>query len=159
MRLMVGYSEGGAAVFGILGNRAINLTARDPALGTDLGALIRAGAEGLSRIAPLLSDSEDAQASGDMRGMTSMVSAGAPIVRPRCSERLDYEAELMAIIGRRGRHIAKADALDHVFGYMLFNDASIRDYQRKTHQWTPGKNFDRSSNDIDREDERRCRRR
>lgn len=77
-----------------------------------------------------------------MRGMTSMVAAEAPIVRPRCSERLDYEVELMVIIGRGGRHIDRASALDHVFGYTVFNDASVRDYQRKTHQWTPGKNFD-----------------
>lgn len=77
-----------------------------------------------------------------MRGMTSMIPASAPIIRPRCSERLDYEAELMVIIGEGGRHIAESDALQHVFGYTLFNDASIRDYQRKTHQWTPGKNFD-----------------
>jgi len=77
-----------------------------------------------------------------MRAPTSMVAAGEAIVRPQCSERLDYEAELMVIIGRGGRHISQARALDHVFGYTLFNDASIRDYQRKSHQWTPGKNFD-----------------
>ena len=77
-----------------------------------------------------------------MRGMTSMIPAGAPIIRPRCSERLDYEVELMVIIGKGGRHIDQAEALSHVFGYTLFNDASVRDYQRKTHQWTPGKNFD-----------------
>ena len=77
-----------------------------------------------------------------MRGSTSLIPAGAPIVRPSCSERLDYEVELMVIIGRGGRHITEADALDHVFGYTVFNDASVRDYQRKTAQWTPGKNFD-----------------
>ena len=64
------------------------------------------------------------------------------MVGPTWSERLDYEAELMVIIGKGGRHIAEADALDHVFGYTVFNDGSVRDYQRKTHQWTPGKNFD-----------------
>ena len=48
----------------------------------------------------------------------------------------------MVIIGKRGRHISQADALDYVFGYTLFNDASVRDFQRKTSQWTPGKNFD-----------------
>ncbi len=79
-----------------------------------------------------------------MRCRTSMIAAEAPVVRPSCSERLDYEAELMLIIGKGGRHIAKADAFDHVFGYTLFNDVSVRDYQRKTHQWTPGKNFDRT---------------
>lgn len=77
-----------------------------------------------------------------MRGRNSIMAAGAPLVRPSCSDQLDYEAELMFIIGKGGRHIAEADALDHVFGYTVFNDGSVRDYQRKTHQWTPGKNFD-----------------
>lgn len=77
-----------------------------------------------------------------MRGRNSIMAAGAPLVRPTCSDKLDYEAELMFIIGKGGRHISEADALDHVFGYTVFNDGSVRDYQRKTHQWTPGKNFD-----------------
>ena len=77
-----------------------------------------------------------------LRTLTSLIPASAPMIRPACSERLDYEAELMVIIGRGGRHIAEASALDHVFGYTIFNDGSVRDYQRKTHQWTPGKNFD-----------------
>ena len=72
----------------------------------------------------------------------SIMAGGQPMVRPNCSERLDYEAELMLIVGKGGRHISEADALDHVFGYTVFNDGSVRDYQRKTHQWTPGKNFD-----------------
>ena len=76
-----------------------------------------------------------------MRGANSIMAAGAPLVRPTCSEKLDYEAELMIIIGKGGRHIAQADAHDHIFGYTVFNDGSVRDYQRKTHQWTPGKNF------------------
>lgn len=79
-----------------------------------------------------------------MRTIGSIVPHGTPMVRPLCSERFDYEAEFMAVIGKGGRHISEADALDHVFGYTLFNDGSIRDYQRKTTQWTPGKNFDRS---------------
>ncbi|WP_417247030.1 fumarylacetoacetate hydrolase family protein [Celeribacter sp.] len=77
-----------------------------------------------------------------MRTRKSIMAAGAPLVRPTCSEQLDYEAELMIVIGKGGRHISEADALDHVFGYTVFNDGSVRDYQRKTHQWTPGKNFD-----------------
>lgn len=77
-----------------------------------------------------------------MRGCKSIMAAGQPMVRPTCSERLDYEAELMIIIGKGGRHISEEDALSHVFGYTVFNDGSVRDYQRKTHQWTPGKNFD-----------------
>ncbi len=79
-----------------------------------------------------------------MRSRTSLMAAGQPMIRPRCSERLDYEAELMVIIGKGGRHIAESAALDHVFGYTIFNDGSVRDYQRKTHQWTPGKNFDQT---------------
>ncbi len=77
-----------------------------------------------------------------MRGKNSLMAAGQPMVRPTASETLDYEAELMLIIGKRGRHITEEDALDHVFGYTVFNDGSVREYQRKTHQWTPGKNFD-----------------
>lgn len=77
-----------------------------------------------------------------MRSHNSLMPAGAPMVRPACSEKLDYEAELLLIIGKGGRHIPEDKALDHVFGYTVFNDGSVRDYQRKTHQWTPGKNFD-----------------
>ena len=77
-----------------------------------------------------------------MRGISSMIPAGAPMIRPSCSEQLDYEAEMMVIIGKGGRHISEQDALNSVFGYTTFNDGSIRDYQKKTHQWTPGKNFD-----------------
>jgi 2-keto-4-pentenoate hydratase/2-oxohepta-3-ene-1,7-dioic acid hydratase in catechol pathway len=64
------------------------------------------------------------------------------MVKPSCSEQLDYEAEMMVVISKGGRHIKEAEALDHVFGYTTFNDGSVRDYQKKTHQWTPGKNFD-----------------
>lgn len=72
----------------------------------------------------------------------SLMAADDPMVKPNCSDRLDYEVELMVVIGRGGKHIRESDALDHVFGYTVFNDGSVRDYQRKTHQWTPGKNFD-----------------
>jgi len=77
-----------------------------------------------------------------MRSITSMIPSGAPMVKPSCSEQLDYEAEMMVVISKGGRHIKEAEALDHVFGYTTFNDGSVRDYQKKTHQWTPGKNFD-----------------
>jgi len=77
-----------------------------------------------------------------MRWRSSLMAAGEPMIRPSCSEQLDYEAELMVVVGRGGRHITEADALSHVFGYTLFNDGSVREYQRKTHQWGPGKNFD-----------------
>ncbi|GAB5445277.1 fumarylacetoacetate hydrolase family protein [Gymnodinialimonas sp.] len=77
-----------------------------------------------------------------MRAATSMIPAEAPMVLPTASHTFDYETELMVIIGKGGRHISEADALKHVFGYSTFNDGSIREYQRKTHQWTAGKNFD-----------------
>jgi 2-keto-4-pentenoate hydratase/2-oxohepta-3-ene-1,7-dioic acid hydratase in catechol pathway len=75
---------------------------------------------------------------------SSLIGHGAPIIRPKVSTQLDYEGELVAVIGKRGRNIAKASALDHVVGYSIFNDGSIRDYQFKTPQWTAGKNFDNS---------------
>jgi len=77
-----------------------------------------------------------------MRGATSLVAAGQPIVRPKCSEQLDYEAELVAIIGTRARHVSRDNALSHVAGYSVFNDGSVRDYQLRVSQWTVGKNFD-----------------
>lgn len=79
-----------------------------------------------------------------MRGETSFTRPGQPIVRPRLSEQLDYEAEMTLVIGKRARHVAKADALDYIAGYTCANEGSVREYQRKTSQWTIGKNFDLS---------------
>ncbi|PDT88226.1 5-carboxymethyl-2-hydroxymuconate isomerase [Bradyrhizobium sp. Y36] len=64
-----------------------------------------------------------------------------PIVRPRVSTHLDFEGELAVVIGKAGRYISRADAMNHVAGYSCYNDGSIRDFQRHTHQFTPGKNF------------------
>jgi 2-keto-4-pentenoate hydratase/2-oxohepta-3-ene-1,7-dioic acid hydratase in catechol pathway len=63
------------------------------------------------------------------------------IIRPRVSTDLDFEGELAVIIGRPGRHISRAAAWDHIAGYACYNEGSVRDYQRHTHQFTPGKNF------------------
>ncbi len=79
-----------------------------------------------------------------LRCSTSLVAHGEALWRPRVSARLDYEADLVALVGRRARHVAVGDALACIAGYSCFNDGSIRDYQRKTSQWTIGKNFDRS---------------
>jgi 2-keto-4-pentenoate hydratase/2-oxohepta-3-ene-1,7-dioic acid hydratase in catechol pathway len=76
------------------------------------------------------------------RAATSLVGPHDPIVRPRISQALDFEGELVAFVGKTGRHIPQAQALDHVAGYAVFNDASVRDYQLRTTQWTVGKNFD-----------------
>jgi len=77
-----------------------------------------------------------------VRFRTCLIGHRAPLLRPRVSRQLDYEGELVAVVGRRGRHIARASALEHIVGYSIFNDASIRDYQMRTTQWTVGKNFD-----------------
>jgi acylpyruvate hydrolase len=73
---------------------------------------------------------------------SSLIGHGAAIVRPPQSVQLDYEGELVAVIGKTARNVSEADALDSVMGYSIFNDGSIRDYQFKAPQWTPGKNFD-----------------
>jgi len=76
------------------------------------------------------------------RFATSLIAHREPIRRPRESSALDYEAELAVVIGRGGRRIPRDRALDNVAGYSLFNDATIRDFQLRTPQWTMGKNFD-----------------
>ena len=73
---------------------------------------------------------------------SSLIGHGAPIILPKVSVQLDWEAELVVVLAKGGKTIAQADALGHVAGYSVFNDASIRDYQMKTPQWTAGKNFD-----------------
>lgn len=65
----------------------------------------------------------------------------ANIIRPRVSKDLDFEGELAVIIGKPGRYISRKDAWGHIAGYACYNEGSVRDYQRHTHQFTPGKNF------------------
>ena len=76
------------------------------------------------------------------RSLDSLVSQGRPVVRPKASERFDFEGEIAIVIGKAGRHISREAALDHVFGSTCFMDGSVRDYQR--HSLTAGKNFWRS---------------
>jgi len=178
MKYLVGETSNGTAVYAVDGESAINLTALDAKIGTDLtvfaaqsdkiesmkGLLADAPRVPVASITPALPIADPSaiicvglnytdhikEGGYDipdypalfMRSKASIMAAGKPLVRPTCSEKLDYEAELMLIVGKGGRHISEADALDHVFGYTAFNDGSVRDYQRKTHQWTPGKNFD-----------------
>ncbi|MFC7704477.1 fumarylacetoacetate hydrolase family protein [Plastorhodobacter daqingensis] len=71
----------------------------------------------------------------------SQIGHGAALVKPRESDEFDYEGELAVIIGKEGRRISEADALDHVAGYACYNDASVRDWQKHTHQFMPGKTF------------------
>ena len=76
------------------------------------------------------------------RSLDSLVADGDPVVKPLVSDTFDFEGEIAIVIGIGGRHIAIADALDHVFGYACFLDGSVREYQR--HSLTAGKNFWRS---------------
>jgi 2-keto-4-pentenoate hydratase/2-oxohepta-3-ene-1,7-dioic acid hydratase in catechol pathway len=71
----------------------------------------------------------------------SLNAHGAPLPKPSTTQRFDFEGELAVIIGRAGRRISQAQAWDHIAGYACFNDGTARDWQRHTHQWTPGKNF------------------
>ena len=73
---------------------------------------------------------------------SSVIPHGAPLLHSPLSDSLDFEGELVAVIGTGGSRIAREDALSHVLGYSVFNDASVREYQFKTPQWTMGKNFD-----------------
>jgi 2-keto-4-pentenoate hydratase/2-oxohepta-3-ene-1,7-dioic acid hydratase in catechol pathway len=79
-----------------------------------------------------------------MRGPSSLASHQAPLIRPKVSDKLDYEAELAFVVGKRARNLNRENALDCIAGYSIFNDGSMRDYQRKTTQWTIGKNFDQT---------------
>jgi 2-keto-4-pentenoate hydratase/2-oxohepta-3-ene-1,7-dioic acid hydratase in catechol pathway len=75
----------------------------------------------------------------------ALVPAGAAVTLPAASEKVDYEAELAFVIGRRAREVSESDALAHVAGYTLLNDLSARDLQFATPQWMPGKVFDGSA--------------
>jgi 2-keto-4-pentenoate hydratase/2-oxohepta-3-ene-1,7-dioic acid hydratase in catechol pathway len=76
------------------------------------------------------------------RGPTSLVPHQGAIVRPQCSEMLDFEGEIALVIGKSCRHATEANALEFIAGYTLFNEATIRNYQKFSSQWTIGKNFD-----------------
>ena len=75
------------------------------------------------------------------RYANTLVGHGQPMIRPKASETFDFEGELAFIVGKAGRHIAQDRAYDHVAGYSCFNDGSIREWQRHTSQFLPGKNF------------------
>ena len=78
-----------------------------------------------------------------LRSATSLAGPADPIILPECSDKFDFEAELAVVIGKVATNV-KDDPLDYVAGYCCFNDGTIRDYQRKTSQWTVGKNFDQT---------------
>lgn len=178
MKYLVGTENGKTSVYAVIGESAVNLSALDDAVGSDLMPLIldpalakavsakakEAVSVHVSSITPSLPVAVPAgiiclglnytdhikEGGYDtpeyptffLRSRSSIMAAGAPMVRPAVSHELDYEVELMFIVGKGGRHIKEADALDHVFGYTVFNDGSVRDFQQRANQWTAGKNFD-----------------
>ena len=79
-----------------------------------------------------------------MRGRSSLVPHRQPILRPKASETLDYEAELIFVVGKRAKHLTSANAYACIAGYSCGNEGSVREFQRKTTQWDMGKNFDRT---------------
>jgi 2-keto-4-pentenoate hydratase/2-oxohepta-3-ene-1,7-dioic acid hydratase in catechol pathway len=76
-----------------------------------------------------------------VRFANAQVAHEQPMIRPRESNTLDFEGEIALVIGRAGRRIARTDALGHVAGFSIYNDGSVREFQRQTSQFTPGKNF------------------
>ncbi|WP_338661672.1 fumarylacetoacetate hydrolase family protein [Pararoseomonas sp. SCSIO 73927] len=78
------------------------------------------------------------------RGHTSLAAHNEPLLRPKVSDKFDYEAELVIVIGKTAKHLTEENALSVVAGYTCMNEGSLRDYQRKGAQWTVGKNFDRT---------------
>lgn len=76
-----------------------------------------------------------------VRFASSFVGHDAPMVKPRVSDKFDFEGELAVVIGKRARHVSRDDALEHIAGYTCLNDGSVRDFQRHSGQFTPGKNF------------------
>lgn len=78
------------------------------------------------------------------RFANSQVGHGQPMIKPNVSEMFDFEGEMAVIIGKNCRHVSEADALSVVAGYACYNDGSIRDYQRHTSQFVPGKSFYKS---------------
>lgn len=79
-----------------------------------------------------------------LRCASSLLAPNEDAMLAKVSDRLDYEAELAVVIGKTIKHATMDNALDSVFGYSCFNDMSVRDYQKKTPQWTIGKNFDKT---------------
>jgi 2-keto-4-pentenoate hydratase/2-oxohepta-3-ene-1,7-dioic acid hydratase in catechol pathway len=77
-----------------------------------------------------------------MRGLTSLTPHLGPIVRPKASDTLDYEAELVAVIGKRAKNLTMDNAYSCIVGWSCFNDGSVREWQKRTTQWDIGKNFD-----------------
>ncbi len=147
---MLGFVEGGEAARSAVAaalDKALSSAVLDPERATFLPVLSRPG----KIICVGLNYADHSAESGFKqpdyptlfgRFSTTVIGHRAPMIRPNLSDQLDYEGEIAAVIGRRAKNVPKAAALDHVAGYAVFNEGSVRDYQFKAPQWTVGKNFD-----------------
>ncbi|MBC2668825.1 fumarylacetoacetate hydrolase family protein [Novosphingobium piscinae] len=136
LRDALGGDLGALAVTGTFARSAVRLLPVVP----DPGKILCIGLNYATHVAETGRDQKDHPAVFT-RWADTLVADGAPLVRPRESVRFDYEGELAVVIGKGGRRIARADAMAHVAGYAVFNDGSVRDWQRHNIQFTPGKNF------------------
>jgi len=167
MKLVTYQSEDGPRVAGLRDGDYVDLNRADPAVPACVKALLAQGPEGLGKdvewLPPIpspekifgigLNYADHAKESGMEppsepvvfnKFPTAALADGQPIVLPRLSTQVDFEAELVVVIGRGGRHIAKKEARQHVAAYCCGNDISARDWQhgRPGGQWLLGKTFD-----------------
>jgi 2-keto-4-pentenoate hydratase/2-oxohepta-3-ene-1,7-dioic acid hydratase in catechol pathway len=164
---IVGFEASKSVRLGVVeGDNVIDLQAVDANVPSDLGEVLRRSNGDLKPLAELAKKAPDSARhplnyldhvkegpqrdnipkfpSIFFRVLTSMVPHLQPIVRPKESIQLDYEAELVAIVGKRAKHLTMANAVDCIAGYSCSNEGSVREFQRHTTQWGMGKNFDRT---------------
>src|SRR3984957_10105021 len=158
MKIVAFEAQGGPHLGVVEGDAVIDLQAADAKVPTDLGALLvstngdLSSVKDLARRAPASAHRPLAGITyalpvgrpGKILCLTSMVPHGSPIIRPKVSETLDYEAELMLIVGKRAKHLTLDNATSCIAGWSCSNEGSVREFQRKTTQWEVGKNFDRT---------------
>jgi acylpyruvate hydrolase len=155
---IVGFEANGGLHLGVVeGDQVIDLQAVDKSIPSDLGECLRRNNGDLSA----LKDAAKRAPAGAHRPLKGLKYAlpvttpgkviclglmphGQPIIRPKASETLDYEAELIFIVGKRAKHLTLENAYSCIAGYSCGNEGSVREYQRKTTQWDMGKNFDRT---------------
>ena len=108
------------------------------------GKIICVGLNYAAHAAEAVSDTSNVQEypSLFLRVATTLVGHEQSLIVPRASSNFDFEAEMVAVVGKSGYQISKQNALEYIAGYSIFNEGSVRDYQFKSSQWTSGKNFD-----------------
>src|SRR6185369_13205477 len=147
---IVGFEANNSVRLGVVdGDSVVDLQAVDANVPGDLAEVLRRSNGDLSSIGDHVKEGPQRDnipkfPSIFFRVLTSMVPHGQPIVRSKESIQLDYEAEMVAIIGKRAKHLSMGNAVDCIAGYSCANEGSVREFQRHTTQWGMGKNFDRT---------------